>query len=189
MKKFLAVLIFVLVAGGGAFLAFKHYGGGFAAMNKYDFTAINEANATVSLKDFKGKYKVVYFGYLYCPDVCPTTLSLIENALKPLKRDDFELIFITLDPERDTPENLTLMAKNFYENATGLKLKNLKQVAANYGVKFQKVELKDSLMGYSVAHSSSIYLLDKDGNFFSEISNLLPENISANLQNLIEERP
>ena len=81
------------------------------------------------------------------------------------------------------------MAKNFYENATGLKLKNLKQVAANYGVKFQKVELKESLMGYSVAHSSSIYLLDKDGNFFSEISNLLPENISANLQNLIKERP
>ena len=180
MKKTLWGLIIILICAGLAMLFIKP--------NKYDFKALSE-HGEVSLKNYNGKYKAIYFGYLYCPDVCPTTLSLIENALKPLKRDDFELIFITLDPERDTPENLTLMAKNFYENATGLKLKNLKQVAANYGVKFQKVELKDSLMGYSVAHSSSIYLLDKDGNFFSEISNLLPENISANLQNLIKERP
>ena len=65
----------------------------------------------------------------------------------------------------------------------------LTKVAKNYGVNYQKVHLKNSAMGYSVAHSSAIYLLDKDGNFYSEISNLTSENIKENLLNLIKDRP
>ncbi|MDU2359997.1 MAG: SCO family protein [Campylobacter concisus] len=112
-----------------------------------------------------------------------------KSAINGLKRDDFELLFITLDPDRDTPENLTLMAKNFYKDADGLKMNDLPKVAKNYGVKYQKVHLKNSAMGYSVAHSSAIYLLDKEGNFYGEISNLTSENIKENLLNLIKERP
>ena len=81
------------------------------------------------------------------------------------------------------------MAKNFYKDADGLKLNDLKGVAKNYGVKFQKMRLENSAMGYSVAHSSSIYLIDKDGNFYKEISNLTSENIRDNLLNLIKDRP
>ena len=150
----------------------------FIKPNKYDFKALSE-HGEVSLKNYNGKYKAIYFGYLYCPDVCPTTLSLVGDELNKLKRDDFELLFITLDPERDTPENLTLMAKNFYKDADGIKMNDLPKVAKNYGVKYQKVRLKNS----------AIYLLDKDGNFYGEISNLTSENIRENLLNLIKNRP
>ena len=68
-------------------------------------------------------------------------------------------------------------------------MNDLPKVAKNYGVKYQKVRLKNSAMGYSVAHSSAIYLLDKDGNFYGEISNLTSENIRENLLNLIKNRP
>ncbi|ORI08632.1 photosynthetic protein synthase I [Campylobacter concisus] len=180
MKKAFWGLIIILICIGVALLLIKP--------NKYDFKALSQ-NGEVSLKNYDGKYKVIYFGYLFCPDVCPTALSLIGDELNKLKRDDFELLFITLDPERDTPENLTLMAKNFYKDADGLKLNALKEVAKNYGVKFQKVRLENSAMGYSVAHSSSIYLIDKAGNFYKEISNLTNENIAENLLNLIKDRP
>ena len=180
MKKTLWGLIIILICAGLALLVIKP--------NKYDFKALSQ-NGEVSLKNYNGKYKAIYFGYLYCPDVCPTTLSLVGDELNKLKRDDFELLFITLDPERDTPENLTLMAKNFYKDADGLKLNDLKGVAKNYGVRFQKMRLENSAMGYSVAHSSSIYLIDKDGNFYKEISNLTSENIRENLLNLIKDRP
>ena len=104
MKKAFWGLIIILICIGVALLLIKP--------NKYDFKALSQ-NGEVSLKNYDGKYKVIYFGYLFCPDVCPTALSLIGDELNKLKRDDFELLFITLDPERDTPENLTLMAKNF----------------------------------------------------------------------------
>lgn len=180
MKKTLWGLIIILICAGLALLVIKP--------NKYDFKALSQ-NGEASLKNYNGKYKAIYFGYLYCPDVCPTTLSLVGDELNKLKRDDFELLFITLDPERDTPENLTLMAKNFYKDADGLKVNDLKGVAKNYGVKFQKMHLENSAMGYSVAHSSSIYLIDKDGKFYNEISNLTSENIRENLLNLIKDRP
>ena len=180
MKKTLWGLIIILICAGLAMLFIKP--------NKYDFKALSE-HGEVSLKNYNGKYKAIYFGYLYCPDVCPTTLSLVGDELNKLKRDDFELLFITLDPERDTPENLTLMAKNFYKDADGLKMNDLPKATKNYGVKYQKVHLKNSAMGYSVAHSSAIYLLDKEGNFYSEISNLTSENIRENLLNLIKNRP
>ncbi|WP_169784852.1 SCO family protein [Campylobacter curvus] len=180
MKKVFGFLVFLLICGGALFLLIKP--------NKYDFIA-DSANGQVTLKNFDGKYKAIYFGFLFCPDVCPTTLSLLGEQLEALKRDDFELIFVTLDPERDTPENLTLMAQNFYKNSIGLKMKNLAQVTKHYGVKFKKVQLKDSALDYSIAHSSSIYLLDKEGKFFSEISNLTKDNIKENLQNMIKERP
>ncbi|MCD8213054.1 MAG: SCO family protein [Campylobacter sp.] len=180
MKKTFSFLVFLLICVGAVFLILKP--------NKYDFRA-DSASGEVSLKNYDGKYKAIYFGFLFCPDVCPTTLSLLGGELEALNRNDFELIFITLDPERDTPENLTLMAQNFYKNSVGLKLKNLNDVTKNYGVKFKKVQLKDSALSYSIAHSSSIYLIDKNGKFFSEISNLTQENIKENLQSLIKERP
>ncbi|QKF62756.1 cytochrome oxidase copper insertion factor, SCO1/SenC/PrrC family [Campylobacter mucosalis] len=180
MKYIFYIFTFFFIVFGICFLILKP--------NKYDFKS--DINGTqISLKSFNGKYKAVYFGYLYCPDVCPTSLSLISNALDKLNRDDFEVIFITLDPERDSNDDLTQMAQNFYKNAVGLKVENLEKVTKNYGVKYKKIPMPDSAMGYSVAHSSSIYLLDKNGKFFTEISNLTPDNISENLEQLISKRP
>lgn len=181
MKKAFGFLIFFIILSGAIFLIFKPY--------KYDFKGISDDKTKISLKNFDNKYKAIYFGFLYCPDVCPTTLMLLGDALKKLGRDDFELIFITLDPERDEPKNLTLMAKNFYPQATGIRLKNLAKTAKNYGVKYKKIAMPNSAMSYSIAHSSAIYLLDKKGKFYAEISNLTPQNIEANLRSLIKDRP
>ena len=175
MKKLLIVLIFILTVLGVGYLAFYS--------NKYAFTG-QSANGAVSLKSFEGKNKIIYFGYTSCPDVCPATLGILSGVLNELKRDDIVVIFVTLDPERDEPKNVDEYAKYFYPNSYGIVLDDLPKVAKSYGVKYQKVLLEKSVMGYSVAHSSSLYVLDKNDKFVAEISNLTAQNIKKTLENL-----
>ena len=196
MKKLLIAVILILTVLGAGYLALysnKYAPNGQSAnvaegQKNYDFTG-KGANGAVSLKSFEGKNKIIYFGYTSCPDVCPATLGILSGVLNELKRDDIVVIFVTLDPERDEPKNVDEYAKYFYPDSYGVVVNDLPGVAKNYGVKYQKVHLKNSAMGYSVAHSSAIYLLDKEGNFYSEISNLTNENIRENLLNLIKDRP
>ena len=94
------------------------------------------------------------------------------------------VFFITLDPERDEAKNVDEYAKYFYPNSYGVVADDLPKVAKRYGVKYQKVLLEKSAMEYSVAHSSSLYVLDKKGKFVSEISNLTTQNIKNTLENL-----
>ena len=191
MKKLIIVLILILTVLGAGYLAFysnKYAPNGQSAniaegLKNYDFTG-NGANGAVSLKSFEGKNKIIYFGYTSCPDVCPATLGILSGVLNELKRDDIVVIFVTLDPERDEPKNVDEYAKYFYPNSYGIVLDDLPKVAKNYGVKYQKVLLEKSAMEYSVAHSSSLYILDKNGKFVTEISNLTPQNIKKTLEKL-----
>ena len=175
MKKLLIVVILFLTVLGVGYLALYS--------NKYALTG-QSANGAVSLKSFEGKNKVIYFGYTTCPDVCPATLGILSGVLNEIKRDDIVVIFVTLDPERDEPKNVDEYAKYFYPNSSGIVLDNLPKVAKSYGVKYQKVLLEKSVMGYSVAHSSSLYVLDKNDKFVAEISNLTAQNIKKTLENL-----
>ena len=175
MKKLLIVLIFILTVLGAGYLALYS--------NKYALVG-QSANGAVSLKSFKGKNKVIYFGYTTCPDVCPATLGILSGVLNEIKRDDIVVIFVTLDPERDEPKNVDEYAKYFYPNSYGIVLDDLPKVAKSYGVKYQKVLLEKSAIEYSVAHSSSLYILDKNDKFVAEISNLTAQNIKKTLENL-----
>ena len=191
MKKLLIVLIFILTVLGVGYLAFysnKYAPNGQSAnvaegLKNYDFTG-KGTNGAVSLKSFEGKNKIIYFGYTSCPDVCPATLGILSGVLNELKRDDIVVIFVTLDPERDEPKNVDEYAKYFYPNSYGIVLDDLPKVAKSYGVKYQKVLLEKSVMEYSVAHSSSLYVLDKNDKFVAEISNLTAQNIKKTLENL-----
>ncbi|EET80152.1 cytochrome oxidase biogenesis protein, Sco1/SenC/PrrC family [Campylobacter showae] len=191
MKKLLIVLILILTVLGVGYLAFysnKYAPNGQSAnvaegLKNYDFTG-KGTNGAVSLKSFEGKNKIIYFGYTSCPDVCPATLGILSGVLNELKRDDIVVIFVTLDPERDEPKNVDEYAKYFYPNSYGIVLDNLPNVAKSYGVKYQKVLLEKSVMEYSVAHSSSLYVLDKNDKFVAEISNLTAQNIKKTLENL-----
>lgn len=176
MKKIIAVLTAVFIAVGGFLILNQN--------SKYDFKG-KDLNGPVSLKTFDGKYKIVYFGYTSCPDVCPATLGILAGVLGEIKNDDIVVLFVSLDPDRDTPELTDEYVKYFYPNSHGLVVENLPRVAKNYGVKYQKVKLDKSAMEYSVAHSSSLYLLDKDGKFVSEISNLTTSNVKNQIENLI----
>ena len=191
MKKLLIVLILILMVLGVGYLAL--YSNKYApngqgtnvaeGLKNYDFTG-KGVNGAVSLKSFEGKNKIIYFGYTSCPDVCPATLGILSGVLNELKRDDIVVIFVTLDPERDEPKNVDEYAKYFYPNSYGIVLDDLPKVAKSYGVKYQKVLLEKSVMEYSVAHSSSLYILDKNDKFVAEISNLTAQNIKKTLENL-----
>jgi protein SCO1/2 len=126
----------------------------------------------------------MFFGFTHCPDVCPISLTNVARAMKQLTPEQAEQVqgmFVSLDPERDTPAILSNYVSFFNESfvgVTGTK-KEIDKVVQQYGAVYRIVELEDSAMGYSVDHSSRLYLIDKK----SELVKLLyhdskPEEIA-----------
>ncbi|MGD9265410.1 MAG: SCO family protein [Lysobacterales bacterium] len=143
-----------------------------------DFTLYQE-DKPVSLSDFRGKLVVMYFGFASCPDVCPTTLSIIASALKQLKPGEMESvqpIFISVDPERDRGERLTAYATYFHPGFIGITgtPEEVQKVANQYGGFFIKVE-SDSALEYLVEHTSKTYIISRDGEYVS----ILPHDMSS----------
>ncbi len=140
-----------------------------------DFTLINQDGKTVTNKDFEGKYMLIYFGYSFCPDVCPTELQVMTGALEQLGDDakTIQPVFISVDPDRDTPAVMKEYVANFYPGMIGL-TGSKKQVAAAakvYRVYFSKVEEKGADPdAYAVDHSSIIYLMGPKGEFVKHFS-------------------
>ena len=119
--------------------------------------------------EFSGRYTLVYFGYTYCPDVCPTTLALMGDALAKLGPASKRVvpIFITVDPARDTPAQLKTYLAAFGPRFIGLTgdEKTIAKVASGYGVYFRKHPLPGG--NYAVDHSSVVYLMGPDGKFIT----------------------
>lgn len=143
-----------------------------------NFTLVDGDGKTYQARDFRGKYMLVYFGFTHCPDICPTTLLMMSNALEQLGDEarDVVPIFITLDPERDTPKTVKTYARNFSETMLGLTgtLEQVKQAAHAYKVFFTKVRTEDSAAGYMIDHSGFIYLMGKDGKYLTHFSHNMP---------------
>ncbi len=135
------------------------------------FTLVDHTGKTVTDADFLGQPQLIYFGFAYCPDVCPTALQQIGAALDRVGEGTGQIqpIFITVDPERDTPEFLAqyVTANGFPVGLVGLTgtPEQLKQVQKAYGVYAKKVEDPSSAAGYTYDHSNIIYFMDKDGKF------------------------
>ena len=122
----------------------------------------------VSLGDFKGKVVALYMGYMACPDICPTSLWNLAEAVRALSDEqagEVQGIFVSVDPERDSPRALDIFARGFFPSFIGLtgNRSELDAVARQYGFVYEKVPLKDSAMGYVIDHSSVIYLVDRQG--------------------------
>lgn len=137
----------------------------------FELTA--HTGARVSEKDFRGKYMLVSFGYTFCPDVCPSQLQVISAALDYLgdKDQDIQPLFITIDPERDTPAALSQYMPNFHPRFLGLtgSPEAIDKVAKAYRVYYARA--KGSGGGdYLMDHSSIIYLMDKQGTFLKHFS-------------------
>lgn len=135
-----------------------------------DFSLINVDGKSFSLKEVRGKFAVLYFGYTFCPDICPLGLSNISKALASLERDrdQFTPIFITVDPKRDTAELLKLYASNFdpaFVMLTGTE-KEIETVKSQYRVYAKSVPHGNA---YLVDHSTYVYLLDRNGTFIKHI--------------------
>lgn len=131
-----------------------------------EFT-LDSNKGKVSLNQFKDKVVLIYYGYTWCPDVCPTNLSMLASALSQLKEDEkkqVQGIFISVDPERDTVERLAEYTQFFHENIIGLtgSKEQIDDLAKRYGVLYRIVK-QDSATDYVVDHSSETYVVDKNG--------------------------
>jgi len=131
------------------------------------FTLTDHTGKRVSETDFAGRYMLVYFGFTYCPDACPAGLQLIGETMERLgaKARQVVPIFITVDPERDTVEQMSAYVANFHPQLVGLTgtLEEITDAARAYRVYFAKVEDDSSGDGYSVDHTSIIYLMGRTG--------------------------
>lgn len=162
-----AVLALGLLAGCGeqkapAFNAIDLTGANYAK----DFALTDPSGQTRSLKDFKGKVVVVFFGFTQCPDVCPATMAELAEVKRQLGPDGDKLqgVFITVDPERDTPELLKAYMANFDPSFVALStpLDKLPDLAKDYKLYYKKVEGKTP-GSYSMDHSAGSYIYDTQG--------------------------
>ena len=137
------------------------------------FTLTDQDGRKVTEKDFLGKYMLVFFGYTYCPDVCPTELQVISAALDSLgpKADAIQPVFITVDPQRDTPEVMKQYVGNFHPRLMGLTgtPDEIASVAKAYRVFFSRVE-NSAPDTYLMDHSTITYLMDPQGKFLKHFS-------------------
>jgi protein SCO1/2 len=137
------------------------------------FHLVDQAGRAVDETVLKHKWTAVFFGYTFCPDVCPTTLQTLGAASEQLgaRARDFQVVFITVDPDRDTPPVLKayLSSAAFPRGTIGLtgSSDQIAAVTKAYGVYYQK---EGSGAGYAVDHSSAIYLMNPDGKFDSVIA-------------------
>ncbi|MDO8977693.1 MAG: SCO family protein [Afipia sp.] len=119
--------------------------------------------------DFRGQLMLVYFGFTYCPDICPTDLQQIGLAMEQLgdNAKNVQPLFITLDPERDTVDHLAQYVPLFHPRLLGLtgSIKDVSQAADAYRVYYNRVSTGSKPDDYTVDHSAFIYLIDRDGKY------------------------
>lgn len=131
-----------------------------------DFALTDHNGKPRTLADFKGKAVVVFFGFTHCPDVCPTTMAEMASVMQELgpQADKVQVLFITLDPERDTPELLSKYVPAFDPRFLGLvgDKAQTDKVAADFKVFFQKVPGKEP-GSYSMDHTAGSYVFDPQG--------------------------
>ncbi len=166
----LGIGIRYLLTGSGA-------GGGISAPVTIGgpFTLSHPSGKEVTDKTYLGKYLLVYFGYTYCPDVCPTSLGTMAEALGKIGKDKaakIKPIFISVDPERDTKERLADYGEAFYPGMDALTgtPEQVLAAAKQYRVYFARVKAEDAEVGYLIDHSALLYLMGPDGKFIRHFS-------------------
>ena len=136
-----------------------------------DFSLVNQDGVAVSQASFIGKPQLIYFGFSFCPDICPTALQKMGAVQSQVdkKADKLNYIFISVDPKRDTPESLKqyVTANGFPDTLAGLTgaQEQIDTAKAAFKVFSQIVETPDSASDYTVDHSDIIYFMDQNGKF------------------------
>lgn len=137
------------------------------------FRLVSGDNKPVTDRDFRGRYMLVYFGYTYCPDVCPTTLNQVAEAMDRLggKAKQVQPIFISVDPKRDTPAVVKQFVAAFSPGIIGLTgtEEEIAAVAKAYRVYYAVNRTGADSNDYTVDHSSILYLMDEQGRFVAPI--------------------
>jgi len=195
-RLFLVVIISIIVIGFGYFAVSgynkdsgeKQFYGIYYGKDAPDFTLTDQDSNPVRLDQFKGKDVLLSFGYTSCPDICPTTLAKLNTIMELL--DDAErkvqVLFITIDPDRDTEERLKKFIPYFNENFIGLtgKEEDIKKVADSYSVFYEKSDKGNSEASYFMNHTQTIYLIDREGKLvvLYPFENLSPEKVASDIE-------
>ena len=153
------------------------------------FSLVDHTGKRVSEQDFRGRFMLVFFGYTYCPDVCPTELQVMTAALDQLgpDADKIQPVFISIDPERDTPEVLASYVENFGPRLIGLtgSAEEMASVAKVYRVFYSKAG-KTGSDEYLMDHSSILYLMGPDGGFVKHFTYTTDASaLAANLKQIL----
>jgi len=162
-----------------------------AAPTGGDFT-LEIQNADLSLQDLRGKVVILYFGYTQCPDICPTSLALLTQALNQMEEGELanlQSIFVSVDPDRDNVTSLQDYTAYFHPNILGAtaEKEEIDKITKLYGAAYKKVE-SNSAVGYLVDHSSYTYLIDKKGRLRkSLVHGTAPEVILKEVRGLLGE--
>jgi protein SCO1/2 len=190
-----AILAGLIIIGTGTFLVLAlrdtprgAAGTALASAIGGPFQLVDQNGKPVTDADLKGKWSLIYFGYTHCPDACPTALNDISIALSELgtKRDEVRPVFITVDPERDTPETLKAYVTSF--DAPILALTGTAEQVAKAAKGYRVYYAKHPEAGgdYSMDHSSVIYVMDPQGRFTASFTHeSAPEQISERLKKLL----
>lgn len=132
----------------------------------FDFKLTGK-DGNVSLSDYRGKLVLIYFGYTFCPDICPATLANVGQALRNLgedKANEVQTIMVSLDPERDTPQKLADYVTHFHPSFIGITgtEQDIAQVTSLYGI-FYQVQPGSDATGYLIDHTATLLVIDREG--------------------------
>ncbi|MAS12517.1 MAG: SCO family protein [Nitratireductor sp.] len=173
MMRSILIGILAVMAVGVGLLTFQWYqqqnsGKAFGV----PFELVDQDGNTITEAAFRGGPRVVFFGFTHCPEVCPTTLFELDGYLEQLGDEaaDIKPYFVSIDPERDTPEVMKTYLSNFSDRITGITgdPEKVAAMAKGFSIYVRKVELEDG--DYTMDHTASILLLDSDGDFFGTIA-------------------
>lgn len=192
----LLVIVLMLTLAGGVGLALiwqstNKAGAGGAVLIGGPFTLVDQTGARVTEKDFQGRFMLAYFGYTFCPDFCPLGLSTITEALEILDEGDAEMVtpvFFSVDPARDTVEQLADYVPNFHPRLIGLTGSDEEVAAAAkaYRIYYNIPEHEGD--DYPVDHSTFIYLMGPDGAYRAHFSHdTTPEELAERLKTVLKE--
>lgn len=192
MKKVLA-LAFLLLLLGCQFAAPHEFAGlELTAPQPAPNFTLESADGPVQLSDYQGKFVFLYFGYTFCPDACPTTMTTLAQLQRQLgdDADQVQVIMITIDPERDTAENMAEYVAFFDDSFVGLTgdKAEIDAAGAPFGVYYEKEE-GSAATGYLMSHTTRVYLLDREQN--ARVAYALDADvdaIAADIQFLLNEK-
>lgn len=147
------------------------------------FALTDHMGRRVTERDFAGHYMLVLFGFTFCPDICPSGLQVMAAALDKLgkKAEQITPIFISLDPERDTPQQLAQYVVSFHPRLIGLtgSLDDVDKAAKAYRVYYKKSRDEKSTAPYTIDHTALIYLMGPDGNYVAHFNHATSPDVMA----------
>lgn len=201
MRQALPIVLIIALAGVLGWLLFGSMGpdgerhralDGQGAPAGGGFT-LQSVEGPVSLADYRGQVVLLYFGYTWCPDICPTSLSLMSQAFSGLSERELkgvQGIFVSVDPERDTPQRLAEYTAYFHPSIIGVTgtPEEVADVAGKYGVVYRKAK-PDANGNYAVDHSSHTYVIGPDGELQARIGHgAAPKRIREVVRELLPDR-